>query len=223
MTKHGLTILVMIVVLGTVGTLGPKTWRTQAITQNSEEQSMGLPGILRGLGRDYDCFFTIEDGWKEDGPGNRLEAELTQQTLGKGGLVQELARLSQTVPNFSYEFNPVNSRIVHIINARLKQQKDYALEDTIKSLDFKGKVNELPDELGKQGIPIALPPWQSTHEQRDGSTMVYVKGEGLSVRAALSNFMKLEGRDRILWIARTKLEPRAMSYVFYPWPGPMGK
>jgi len=137
----------------------------------------------------------------------RVGASLHLTTLIGGGWSSRRWRLTWTIVSQSFD----------------KQQREYALEDTIKSLDFKGKVNELPDEIGKQGVPIAIPTWQSTHEQHDGSTMVYVKGEGLSVRTALSNFVKLEGRDRILWIARTKLELGAISYVFYPWPGPMGK
>ena len=59
------------------------------------------------------------------------------------------------------------------------------------------------------------------HEQWDGGTVVSVKGEELSIRNALSNFVRLEGCVRILWIARTTLEPDAVSYVYYPWPGKM--
>ncbi len=221
MTKHRLTILVLIFVLETVATPYLQTWRTKAVAQDPETQSKPLTWILADLGRNYDCFFTIEDGAQEDEPGNRLEAEWTRRTLANVGLAKELERLRQTVPNFSYEFNPANSRIMHIIDARLKQQKGYALDRTIDSLDFTGKVNELPDAIGKQGIPIALPTWQSTHEQRDGSTILQVKGGGLTVRDALSNFISLDGRASILWIARTKLEPGAISYVFYPWPGKM--
>ena len=66
------------------------------------------------------------------------------------------------------------------IDARLKQQQGYAIASTMRSLDFTGKVNDLLDEIGKHGIPIALPTWQSLHEQRDGTTTVRVKGQGLS-------------------------------------------
>jgi hypothetical protein len=222
MKRSRLTILVAILLFG-IGQCMLQARRSDAMNQNSNKESKPITWVLSGIGRDYDCFFTIEDGWNEADSEKRLEAGWSERRLENGGLIQELEQLRRSVPNFSYEFNTVNSRIVHIIDVRLKQQKEYALEDTIKSLDFKGKVNELPDEIGKQGVPIALPTWQSTHEQRDGSTIVYVKGEGLSVRGALSNFIKLDGRDRILWVARTKLEPGATSYVFYPWPGPMGK
>src|SRR5262249_4363793 len=144
-----------------------------------------------------------------------LEAQLTRRTPQRHELVEELEQLRRTVSNFGYEFDFLNSRIVHIIDARLKQQKGYALEATIKSLDFSGRAHDLPNEIGKQEIPIATPTGFSTHEQSDYSTVVRVKGEGLTVRGALSNFVKLEGRERILWIARTKLKQGATSYVFY--------
>lgn len=223
MKKNRLNILIAVFVLGTAAALCLQTGTMEAVTQDSEERPMGLIGILFGLGRDYDCFFTIEDGSKEGEVGNRLESELARRTLPKGGLVRELEQLRQDVPNFSYEFNPADLRIVHIIDSRLKQQKGYALEVTIKSLDFSGTVDKLPDRIGKQGISIVSPTGFFTHEQPDFSTEVQVKGEGLSVRSALSNFIRLEGRERVLWIARTRLEPGAISYVFYRWPGNMTK
>lgn len=221
MSDHRLRVLVFILVLKAVATSYPETWRTKAMAQDEESQSKPLTTILADLGRDYDCFFTIEDGFQGDEPGNRLEAAWAKSILASAGLSGRLEELRQTVPSFSYEFNSANSRIVHIIDPRLKQQKGYALDRMIESLEFAGKVNDLPDAIGRQGIPISLPALQSTHEQRDGSTILRLKAEGVSVRDALSRFINLDGRARILWIARTKLEAGAPSYVYYPWPGKM--
>jgi hypothetical protein len=116
----------------------------------------------------------MEDGFQEE-PSNRLESNGLNDRWKRE---PTRTRTSASVPNFSYEINPVNPRVVHVIDARLKWQKGYALEATIASLDFTGKVNELPDEIGRQGIPIALPTWRSLHEQRDGTTTVRVEGQG---------------------------------------------
>lgn len=197
----------------------PQILALRVSTQILEEPSKPLTWILSGLGEDYNCFFTIEEAWQEDEPANKLESEWTHRSGKKGGLVQELDQLRRDVPEFGYELGTVDTRIVHVIDTRLRGQDGYAIERTIASLDFKGLVNALPDAIGKQGIPISLPPWQFTHEQRDGSTVVVVNAVGLKVRDALSNFVKLDGRDRVLWIARTKLEKGAITYVHYPWPG----
>jgi hypothetical protein len=122
MKKQQLTVLVAILVLGTTGTPWLHTGITKAMSQTSEKQAKPLTWFLHTLGRYYDCFFTIEDGCNEADSGNMLEAGWTEQRLENGGLAHELEQLRRSVPNFSYEFNTVNSRIVHIIDERLKQQ-----------------------------------------------------------------------------------------------------
>ena len=222
MNRHSL-IFAAALIVGGFGALGIQPLRTELLHEARSQTSreMGLIGIMFGLGRDYDCFFTVEGAWQESEPAIRLESWTARRSSRKGGLIWELEQLREIVPDFIYEIEAVNPRIVHVIDGRLKLQKGYALDATITRINFTGKVNELPDAIGRQGIPIALPPWQSTHEQRDGSTIVDVKGEGVTVRSALSTFINLDGRGRILWISRTKLEQGAMSYVFYPWPGNM--
>ena len=193
---------------------------TGAITQESERQSKPLLWILYELGKDYDCFVTIEEGWLEGEAGNKLESADTRRTLKDVGLIQELEQLRRIVPNFGYQFDPVNPRIVHVIDERLRSLPGYGLERTIARLDYGGTAYHLPTAIGKQGIPIASPSGMSTHEQADYNTVVHVNGSGLTVRGALSNFIDLNGRSlRVLWIARTKLEPRAISNVYYPWAG----
>ena len=106
------------------------------------------------------------------------------------------------------------------MDARLAQQKGYALESLIKRIVFTGKVNDLPSEIGRHGIPVSLPPIMDIRAYPDHTTTVQVKGEDLKVRDALSNFIPLEERrGRILWIASTKLGQGEMTYVYYPWPG----
>src|SRR5262249_19610396 len=148
-------IYVAILVLVVAGTTFGQTREEAASVQNPNEQSLPLIGILFGLGRDYNSFFTIEEGALDGEPSNKLESEWTRRTLGKSNLFQELEQLRQNVPDFSYEFDSTNPRIVHIIDARLKRQKGYGLEQTIKTIDFTGTVNELLSEIGKHGIPVS--------------------------------------------------------------------
>ena len=209
----------MVVLLAAGASLLLASQRTGGIPQSGLEESKPLTWVLIALGEDYNCFFTLEEAWQEGEAAVKLESASIRRSTDKGGLIQELEKVRQNVPDFSYEFNPVNPRVVHVIDARLKRQKSYALDGTITKLDFNGAINGLPNEIQKQGIRISTPTGQDTHEHRDGTTIVHVSGDGLSVRDALSNFINLDGRGKILWIARTKLDPGAISYVFYPWPG----
>ena len=71
--------------------------------------------------------------------------------------------------------------------------------------------------IGHQGIPVFHLPITFNNETLDYNTVVQIKGDGIRVRDALSDFIPLEGRrSRILWVARTKIGEAEMSYVRYP-------
>src|SRR5262245_52409137 len=89
--------------------------------QNSEQNSKSLTYFLFRLGEKYDCFFTIEEAWEEGEPANSLEAKWVQRLPKKQNLQQELEQLRQVVPNFTYEIDRTNPRIVHLIDSRLVQ------------------------------------------------------------------------------------------------------
>lgn len=219
MNLHKSITVVTLLMVAAVAMVLLLSQKTRPMAQASGNQAMSLPLLdyLVELGKADDRFFTIEEAWKGDKPMNSLEAQWIQRPLEQKSLQQELERLRGGVPNFSYEIDKANSRIVHIKDARLAQQKGYGLESVIQRIDFMGKVNELPSAIGKLGIPVSLPVVMDIRQSLDHMTEVQVKGEGLKVRDALSNFVPLEGRrGRLLWIARTKLNQGEVSYVYYP-------
>ncbi len=177
--------------------------------KNSSTTQLPLADVLAMVGNDYDCFFTLEDAWKELGTTHVLELEsrLIPVPSHKKSLREELDALRKTVPNLDYQFDRNNRRIVHVIDTSLPQQKTYALNAKLRSIDFKGTVGQLLSAIKKQGIPLSPEVVSVTSEAavQDDSTLVIVKGTGLNVRDALSNFMA-KRKSRILWIARTRLE-----------------
>jgi len=185
------------------------------MTETSEQRSALLSQVFVELGKDYDCFFTIEEAWKDKEFMNAMESQRVQRFSSRKNLQQELEQLRQTVPNFTYEVDKSNPRIVHIIDSRLAQQKGYGLESVINSIDFTGTVFDLVNAIGAQGIPVSSRGLTFTHEQPDYRTVVHVKGEGLKVRDALSNFISLDRHGRILWIARTRFEQGEVSYIHF--------
>lgn len=185
---------------------------------NVQNRTISLFGFLDELGRQNDLFFTIEEGWTDGEARNWLDQCTVDKPAQKGGPREGLERLSRTVPYFTYMVNKANPRIIHIVDSRLKQQRDYGLEYTISSIDFVGTAPRLVNEIRLQGIPVSANRNLSTTDPGlyDFSTEVRVKGKQQGVRDALSNFIPLEGRGHVLWISRTKLGRGEMSYVqFY--------
>lgn len=206
MDRCKLITLYALVGLATVNAFSFASHGASSMNQISEKNSKPLPALLLKLGQKYDCYFTIEEAMADGEPINSLEAQWVQMRSAQPSLAQELDQLRQTVPNLTYEVDRTNPRIVHLIDSRLAQVDKYSLEGMIKTIDFKGTVNDLVTEIARQGLPISPPNFIFTHEQPDFSTKVEVKGDNLKVREALSHFISLEGRgSRVLWIARTKL------------------
>ncbi|MCW5969315.1 MAG: hypothetical protein KIT57_12445 [Blastocatellales bacterium] len=108
----------------------------------------------------------------------------------------------------------------HVIDTRLLSQREYGLEAIIKKLEFSGNINEFVTSLSRQGVAISKPKLIDLHEGRDLdlSTAIDAKAENLKVRDALSLFVPLKERGRILWIARTKLGQAETSYVLFRGP-----
>lgn len=191
-----------------------------AVDQVSERPKVTLLNILSVYGEAYDCVFTIEEVWEDSGLINPLSGKLVEMTSTEQDFHQDLKSdldaLEQLIPNVKFEINQSNPRIIHIIDARLAQQKGYGLESVIPSINFKGTVVDLINEIGAQGVPISFPHVRFNGEMVDFSTKLRVKGERLKVRDVLSNFIKLEGRsEQIIWIARTKLGQEITSTVHF--------
>ncbi len=221
MKLHRLVLHTILVILGTVSIVFLQTQRAKPMDNSSSSQPSPLPLLyyLAGLGKQYDYFFTVELASNVAEPNDELSSHVIQR-VPQTDLQRELEQLRRDVSNFAYEVDKSNPRIIHVMDARLKQYKGYALESIIKDIDFTGRVNDLPAEIGKQGIPIGPPLLMSFNEARDRTTVLEVKGVGLKVRDALSHFVPLEKRRiRILWIARTRLNQGDISYVYYPYPG----
>ncbi len=228
MNRYILTVVVALFVLAALSTFLLQAQGSNTLVQDPEEQRGSTPFLfyLGDLGRKHNCFFTIEVAWYESGPTDRLDARWVERPSEKKDLQQELEYLRLNVPYLEYEVNENNPRIIHIIDSRLRYRDWYGLESVIKSIDYTGKAKDLPSAIGKLGIPVSSQMGLviGGGEFQDRDTVVHVKGEGLKVRDALTNFVPLEGRDgRFLWIARTKPGKGEVAYIYYRWPGKMTK
>lgn len=214
MDKRNLLTVAMVLACGAIS-FYPFQAHAGRQTEEPKKQETFLMQYLVELGNKYNCFFTIEEAWRDGDPMNKMESYSFQKLSGNEGLQLALGKLRRAVSNFTFEIDKRNPRIVHIIDARLIQQKEYGLEKVLSSIDFKGNINDLVTAISRQGVAISPPVLTDAHEgmTRDSGTIVQMKGKELKVRDVLSNSIPLEGRGRILWIARTKLGKGEVSYV----------
>jgi len=187
-----------------------------AETKGNENTKKPLLFHLYKLGNLYNCYFTIESAWTDENP-KSIEYSEINVSEEKDGLQSNLDYLQQTLPNFRYLINESNNRIIHIVDTRLLKQENYGLAMVMKNVDFSGYLRQLLDYIGKQGLPVIKETSFGTIEGAgvDFTTVVKVTGSNLQVRDVLSNYIPLDGRGRILWIARTKLGKGESSRVFF--------
>ena len=208
--------LAVLLILGGLSSSPSTTLSAVFMSQDPQEQKLPLSRFLVQLGNEQNRYFTIEQGWYEGESMNAMESQWIETSTEHGGLEQELMRLRQIIPNFTYEIDRANPQVVHVIDARLTNEKDYALERVVRSIDFRGTAKDLVIAIGKLGISISPPNTSAINESFSNGGQVSIRGENLTVRDLLTNSIRTEGRSiRILWIARNKLGPGQSAYIYF--------
>lgn len=184
-------------------------------------RSMPLLNVLAMYGEKHNCFFAIEEVANENTEViNSISSSSLQEPVYKKNSVQTfsgmLDELGQMLPNAYIEANADNPNIIHIIDTRLKNQEGYSVNGVISTIDFEGTLPGLIKSISKQKPNILTPPFTLTHEYNDGTTVVRIKGNNLTIREILSNFIKLPRQNKIIWIARTTLGKDKKTYIYFP-------
>ena len=205
--KLGLVVLLLLVAISSEALARPRFAQPGKATT--------LYYYLDQLGTEYDCYFTVEASWEEGEITKWMEGYKLERLAKKDTVYAELESLSKTVPHFAYTVDGKNPKIIHVIDARLLNKMDYALERPLERINFTGTLPDLVKLIGQQGIPISseIAIFTSDYRPRDRETKVEVKGEGIKVKEALTDSITLTGRGRVLWVARTKLAPSATTFI----------
>lgn len=219
MLRFRIVALVLISAAAVVGISAFREQQAKNMASPKDDNAVRLADALNDIGTTYGYFFTLEELFNDGGQINRIESQRIERLTKGSGVKQELDEVVRLIPEVTYKIDEDNPKIIHLMDARLAKTNGYALDGRIKNIDFSGTVFELVDAIASQGIRVSSKGMMSVQDlsSTDLRTEVVVKGEGLSVRRALSGFLPLEGRsNRILWIARTKLDPDPTSYIRFP-------
>jgi hypothetical protein len=198
-----ITIAVLYLIVAT-----PTLYDSNAAVALVEDENQTVEHLLLELGKKNDVTFTIEEAILQDGEigrilNSRISAITPAMTLNEG-----LLYIAARVPDFTWGIDNNNSKILHIFDRQLLQLKAYSLDRVIDEIHFTGKVCHLVDAIAAKGIAVsAAGPSDSIEIMgMECITDVEVKASKLKVRDALSDFVTLEGRGRILWTARTRID-----------------
>jgi hypothetical protein len=174
----------------------------------SDNDEVQVRQLLADAGTKNGVTFTIEEAVLEDRATGRIRGFRHRTPPNDMDLKDVLDDLSQSVPNFTWYGDHNNPKVIHIVDDHLLQRKGYALDRVINDIDFSGTVIELVDAIAAKGIPVSAGGAVGTEDllSLDGLTRLQVKGKGLKVRDALSDFVPLDGRGPILWTAETWVE-----------------
>jgi hypothetical protein len=188
----------------------------------TSEPAISLLQYLYQLGDACNCFFTVEETWTQGEPMNSLSSHLVPAVPGSGDAQQELKKLTKLIPNLAFEVDAQNPAIIHVIDSRLAQLHSYSMEQTVRGVDFTGKVNDLLAEISHQGIKVSPQTGFVVGDplamKMDVTTVVHVKQAQTTVRTLLSGSLPLKEYSRVLWTASTERHTGAVTVVNFTGP-----
>lgn len=211
MNRSSLKIVAMVVAVFTLPII-----QGHMLGNESPQQAITLRQRLEEIGAKFDRHFTLEIVVDSERVAASMEREsLIQKPLRKT-LFQELEQLRQTIPNLDYKFNDA-SKVIHVMDKRVATQANYPLDQVIREIGFDGIVFDFVDKMAKHGVPVSPRGMVDTYEMlaTDSSIRVSVQASNRTVRELLTDYLSLEGRGKLLWIAKTYIGKDKTTYIRY--------
>jgi hypothetical protein len=177
-----------------------------------------IADLLMELGEKKEILFTLEE---PSGVQQALSFFRFPRPPDVAELNSILDNMSRQVPNFSYERDPRNPRIIHVIDRRMAGQQGYALDAILDHIDFSGPLDRLVRAVSdKSGyISSILIPGPYPLLNVDLRSKVTLKADGITARDALSEIAPVEKKGGILWSAQTELgkkQPTILTFCCAP-------
>jgi hypothetical protein len=177
--------------------------------QGTEKPDATVEERLGQLGRKYGVIFTIGEGVFESEHNDIARLRSYRYKPGEATDVSDaLDDMAHSVPDFTWEKDAQNPRIYHIIDASVERIRSYALNQFVDDIDFSGPTYALVQALAAKGVPVSPYGTSVTGELSfiDFRSLGHIRARGLSVRDILTQFLPLDGRGSVLWIARTSMD-----------------
>jgi hypothetical protein len=196
--------------------LQPKEVFTLHVKLDPESTDPTVGELVSELGEKSKKFFTLEEGQGANEIVDQMRFYRLPRSAIKNDTFAILDYMSRTVPNFSYQVDKKDARIIHIVDRRLAGQKEYALEKVTQKIEFTAAVQNLLRPIaaeGKGSVVWTLAPASDDLLPIDLDKKVTVKIDGLQVREALSEVLPLPDQGGILWRADTEIGMNKISVI----------
>lgn len=141
----GLLLIVVVGLLAPIaaGSQSAPNGKTKGEAQDRDSEEIPGGVFLQELGEKNNCYFTLEEIWRD----GHVEDLLGSVWVKRGDKNRPLADVLQSMqrkrPNFSFEPDPKNPQIIHIIDLRLGKLRNYSLDQVLDRFDFSGTTPEL--------------------------------------------------------------------------------
>jgi hypothetical protein len=189
--------------------------------QASERGATSLLLYLNKLGKKHDVFFTIESSW-DNGGSRSLASYPVSQNFEEEALKDEMRRLAGVVPNITFQIDPKNPQIFHVVDERLASVQVYGMDQVLPDFRFTGMLTGLLAEIASRGIRVISAPSRSPGDPlsdgSDRSTSIQTSPASMTVRSILSDFLPLAAYSHVLWTATTQRRPGAVTAISFRGP-----
>jgi hypothetical protein len=173
-------------------------------SREHKSEKIPLEAFLRELGEKNNCYFTLEEAWREHRGEDLLGGTWVAREEKNGSVTDILAGLQKKNSNLHFEPDSKNPQIIHIIDSRLKRINDYSLDQTLMTFTFTGTTSQLISYLAQQGVGVREAVQPVGPILIVDSTTVSIKTEHAKVRDILSEYLPLDSYNHLLWKAVTR-------------------
>jgi hypothetical protein len=173
------------------------------VDQKNEQNDLCLSEWLQIVGKQADCYFTIEDERNTEDNSLLLMPMPPSNKMKKVQTVQDVVKSLQVlVKNVDITHESV---VIHIANKNLSDMGHNWLDEKV-NLDYNGTPSRLLSHILGLLSRVELQTTFPTHAvpRFDMVTRIWISGKAISTRKLLTDCMPLSRYSRILWISETE-------------------
>lgn len=165
-----------------------------------------LPNFLEQAGKNIDVFFTLEGISTQNIHDFLMVQPVTSPFLPTNKEAIFYA-VTNSLTNMIVIADQSDTRVYHIVDKRLFESTNYAMGQVLDSVKFQGNAARYVDYLNRRAPNLLN---QNTLTGAvlipNENTPITIDSKNTSLRDALSNGVKLDGYNRIIWTAFASLK-----------------
>jgi hypothetical protein len=177
--------------------------------EQSPQDKLPLHTYLQLVGKQLDVFFTVEAAYS----GNYSDVQLSQP-VSMPRVPEDIQSavfiLTNALTNLTVTATATNARIYHIVDRRLLEPNNYAMNQVLDAIQYSGNAADFVTLVGQKAPGIFNQNLSlSAVSFGNGGTRISIDARKIQIRDALSEGVNLRGYSsytRLIWTSVTSLE-----------------